>query len=343
MIARRFMLNTDPFAGAYRDAQGAGQHGHWRASWIAASAVPEPSFEVTAYRLAFTLTAPLVVRLHVTADEHYELYVDGQFVGRGSERGDERNWFFETREVSLSAGPQWIHNRNKGDRGAVEGKFFWGEAHGVGDIFLPDGGASRPFTTLWWEAGRYVELTIATADEPLMVESVQLRETHYPDEFTGAFDASDDRPARVTPVALRTSEMCSHETFMDCPYFEQLQYVGDARLQALVAYVSTTVEMPEPTRSDCHAWGAHPVYHFHAAVLGVRPAGFGFHEVEVKPGLGPPTSARGRTAHPKGHVVINIRRESSRLVGTIGLPPGVSGRYVDRDREVALRPGPNIV
>ena len=28
--------------------------------------------------------------------------------------------------------------------------------------------------------------------------------------------------------------LCSHETYMDTPYWEQLQYVGDTRIQALV-------------------------------------------------------------------------------------------------------------
>lgn len=33
--------------------------------------------------------------------------------------------------------------------------------------------------------------------------------------------------------------MCSHDTFMDCPFYEQLQYVGDTRIQALVTLAAT--------------------------------------------------------------------------------------------------------
>ena len=36
-------------------------------------------------------------------------------------------------------------------------------------------------------------------------------------------------------VGWRTARLCAHETYMDCPYYEQLQYAGDTRIQALVS------------------------------------------------------------------------------------------------------------
>ena len=32
--------------------------------------------------------------------------------------------------------------------------------------------------------------------------------------------------------------MNAHETYMDCPYWEQLQYIGDTRIQALISYTA---------------------------------------------------------------------------------------------------------
>jgi hypothetical protein len=806
LMATRVMIDSDPFASNYSDAPGTGRRGIWPASWVTESAVPDPQFHVTAYRLRFTLAAAATLRLHVTADERYELYIDGEYVGRGSERGDERNWFFETYDAPLAAGEhvivartwwlgphapaayaqhsvrpgfllaaqgegispelantgkaawefkrlggyetrphgdawgagaklrligeridwdfphgsgegwqaahkadnaqtatsqdsgtspwlrpavlppmydaprqdvvarhvaapesladayktpihaadslpgeveawnallaagkavtvpprsfrrviidagtyvcayphlrtsggrgatvrlfwmesltdtlpgqkEWIHAQRKGDRAAVEGKFFWGAPYGVGDEFLTDGGTNRALTTLWWEAGRYVEVTIETADEPLTIDAFELRETHYPYDFTAAFDASEPRLARVGEIALRTLEMCSHETYMDCPYFEQLQYIGDTRLQALVAYVSTpdarlpkkaiemfdasrdpsgltqsrypssrfqriapfslwwvgmvhdhamwrddpafvrarlpgvravldayaqhvtadgvlgpvpgwnyvdwvrawpsgmppgaadgvsaplcwqyalalrqaaeledeigepeiaalqrrratalamatverfyirqrglfaddldytsfsehaqclsllsgllpsdvatsvaaaltslpdlhrttiyfshykfealrqigrtdlilanmdtwyelldhhlstTVEMPEPTRSDCHAWGAHPLFHFHATLAGVRPAVPGFAKVEIRPQPGGLTWLRANTVHPRGHVQVELRKDGVHWHGEVSLPDGVSGELVTRKSVIPLTGG----
>jgi alpha-L-rhamnosidase len=123
----------------------------------------------------------------------------------------------------------------KGNRNEIEGKMFWG----VGDTFKPDGGQNRKFETLWWQAGRYLELFVSTADEPLTIDSFRLRETRYPLEMRSRIETSDKRINAIVPIALRGLQMCSHETYMDCPYYEQLMYVGDTRLEVLSTYMIT--------------------------------------------------------------------------------------------------------
>lgn len=457
--------------------------------------------------------------------------------------------------------------RGKGNRDEIEGKTF----RGVANVFEPDGGAGRAFDTLWWEAGRYIELIVTTADQPLTIDRLSFRQTHYPLDWTSQFDCDDDRFGQLTPITRRVMEMCSHETYMDCPYYEQLQYIGDTRLEVLTTYAccrddrlarkalrlfessrvwpgftasraparvpqcippfsawwvamvhdfamwrddpavvkamlpgvrsvmdqflksatpegliagpsgwnfvdwvpgwnagmpeggntgdvtaalnfqlawvfrqaaqledhfgepelaalnrrrsaaiikaaevfwdedrglyaddlrhrrfsehaqclallagtvddtrrprlidhlftdhrldattiyfshylfetcaqagrpepmferlkmwfglkalgfKTTLESPEPSRSDCHAWGAHPMFHFHATILGIRPAAMGFKNVEIRPQLGPLKWAKGSMVHPKGLIEVEVRRETDGIHGRVKLPDGVDG------------------
>jgi hypothetical protein len=473
----------------------------------------------------------------------------------------------------------------KGNRDEIEGKFFttaWSIKEGVGDCFFPDGQPRRQFETLWWECGRYVEIFVETADEPLTIESLQFFETRYPLEPQSQFETNDARFAEVTPIMVRVLQMCSHETYMDCPFYEQLQYIGDTRLQALVTYVltrddrlprkalqmfdasrmhsgltqsrypsrvrqiippfslcwvamvhdyamwkddldfvrglipgirtvldayrasigpdcllgavegwnfldwvpswnggippdggdgisaglnyqaslafvlagdletaigepemalrhrktaqqlsqaanqrfwdesrglfaddvshthwsehtqclailvgglshrqrelishnliadphleratiyfshylfeamhalnrpdrilerlemwfglkamgfKTTLEHPEPSRSDCHAWGAHPLFHYFASFLGIRPTSPGFKRLEIKPQLGPLEWIRGSLPHPQGLVTFELHQEQAGVVGSVTLPEGVTGIFEHAGRTVKL-------
>ena len=472
-------------------------------------------------------------------------------------------------------------SRNKGNRNEIDGRFF----RATGDVFLPDGGLSRTFETLWWRAGRYVQVRLQTAGEPLVIESLAWRETRYPLEMESAFTASDERLGRVIPIAMRCLQMDSHETFMDCPYYEQLMYVGDTRLEALTTYVvsrdarlprkalnmfgasrltngltesrypsrakqvippfslwwvamihdfaswrddrafvaslipgargvidgflryqndagllealpawnfadwvpdwpfgvppdgekgvsgvinwhfvltlqmlaeledyleetelaarwrrlaaqfaaritevfwvesrglfaddaaqtrfsehaqclailggkldparrdriaaalfsdkelarttiyfthylfeacrvigridallerlslwfelerlgfKTTFEEPEPSRSDCHAWGAHPIYHYLATLLGIRPGTMGFRTVHIAPQLGPLTSASGKLVHPLGEIEVDLVNENGRLHGRVKLPAGLRGKFVHAGKTLDLMEG----
>ena len=131
---------------------------------------------------------------------------------------------------------------SKGNRDEIEGKYFltcWHSTDGVGDEFWPDGKGRREFSPLWWQCGRYVEVLVETGDTSLAIESLRFRETRYPLEMESRFACSDARLEEIVPLMLRGLQMCAHETYMDCPFYEQLQYVGDTRLQALATYVLT--------------------------------------------------------------------------------------------------------
>ena len=120
---------------------------------------------------------------------------------------------------------------DKGNRNEIEGKQFIGNH----DEFVADGGARRTFRPLWWRTYRYLELDVETKDQPLTVDDLTATYVGYPFERRAAFDAGSPEVARILEVGWRTARLCAHETYMDCPYYEQLQYVGDTRVQCLVS------------------------------------------------------------------------------------------------------------
>ncbi len=125
---------------------------------------------------------------------------------------------------------------HKGIRDDREGT----DVQGFADTYLPGGGAET-YSPLHWRAFRFVKLIIQTGEEPITIQDFSYVLTGYPWERQATFSVANG-PAElqaVQDVDFRTLECCTVETFMDCPYYEQLQYVGDTRLQALLSYVTT--------------------------------------------------------------------------------------------------------
>ena len=107
---------------------------------------------------------------------------------------------------------------------------------GLTDEFLPDGGPQRTFSPLWWRTWRYIELKIETGEAPLRLEGLRTFYTAYPFVERGTFQSSDPELARIRKICWRTARIDAHETYMDTAFWEQLQYIGDTRLQALISY-----------------------------------------------------------------------------------------------------------
>lgn len=118
----------------------------------------------------------------------------------------------------------------KGNRNEIEGK----RIAGVQDAFFPDGGAGRRFQTLWFRTYRYVQLDIVTADDPLRLHDLHGIFTGYPLELRARFESDLPWLEGMWQMNWRGLRLCAFETFFDTPYYEQLQYVGDSRIQALI-------------------------------------------------------------------------------------------------------------
>ncbi|ARK11631.1 family 78 glycoside hydrolase catalytic domain [Fibrivirga algicola] len=123
----------------------------------------------------------------------------------------------------------------KGNRDEIEGK----QIKGFDDEYVADGGQQRTFRPLWFRTYRYLQLTIQTADEPLTINRLQGDYTAYPFEQKARFTVPDSSLTKVWNVGWRTAQLCAGETYFDCPYYEQLQYVGDTRIQSLISLYVT--------------------------------------------------------------------------------------------------------
>ena len=104
--------------------------------------------------------------------------------------------------------------------------------------------------------------------------------------------------------------------------------------------LTSAPENPEPTRSDTHAWSAHPNYGLLATVLGVRPSSPGFRTVRIAPALGPLHRAEGLVPHPFGDIVVRLVREGERgLRADVTLPRRLSGEFEWRGQRRPMREG----
>jgi alpha-L-rhamnosidase len=120
----------------------------------------------------------------------------------------------------------------KGNRNEIADKHIVG----IFDEFLPDGAGGRRFMPLGWRTWRYLQLDIHTADEPLRIESLRSWFTAYPFQERARFESDDPSLSQIWQIGWRTARLDAHDTYMDTPYWERMQYIGDTRIQALISY-----------------------------------------------------------------------------------------------------------
>lgn len=125
--------------------------------------------------------------------------------------------------------------RRKGNRNDVDGKEFVGRI----DSLISNGRDNQSFTTLNFRTYRYMRLIVRTQDQPLVINDLYGTFTAYPFKRTAVFNTADDTIKKILDIGWRTARLNAWETYTDCPYYEQLQYIGDTRIQALISYYNT--------------------------------------------------------------------------------------------------------
>jgi alpha-L-rhamnosidase len=126
-------------------------------------------------------------------------------------------------------------NGAKGNRDVIEGKSISGRK----DSIISNGKTQQIFTTLSYRTYRYVELQINTKATPLIIEDIYGTFTGYPFEMKAKLNSDREELADMLEIGWRTARLCAVDTYMDCPYYERLQYIGDTRIQHFVSFYNS--------------------------------------------------------------------------------------------------------
>ncbi|KAF7536390.1 hypothetical protein G7054_g4517 [Neopestalotiopsis clavispora] len=123
-------------------------------------------------------------------------------------------------------------SRVKGDRT----DFKKGQLYGMADTYVPHAGQNH-YSPFWFRTFRYIRLTITTKSSPLTLNSFSYRSTHYPLEVRTNIETSSPFVSKLWDISINTLRNCMHETYEDCPFYEQNQFAMDTRSQILFTYL----------------------------------------------------------------------------------------------------------
>lgn len=96
----------------------------------------------------------------------------------------------------------------------------------------------QSFTSHQRRGYRYASLTFRNLSRPLYIRHVSTLLSTYPVEARGSFACSDETLTKIWNVSAYTVQLCMLDTYIDCPAYEQVYWVGDARNSALVNAVA---------------------------------------------------------------------------------------------------------
>ena len=172
------------------------------------------------------------VRIVLNAGEEMTGYLRLTFgEGRGALVSLLESEAYVQKEKSPTAGTPIKKNRMDTVTGHLEGYRDIYHVAGLGSAEKPE-----TFEPFWFRTFRFIELTVQTEEEPLEIFSLDYEETGYPLKVMTHVETSDPSLKSVWDLSERTLRRCMHETYEDCPFYEQLQYTMDTRSQILYTY-----------------------------------------------------------------------------------------------------------
>ncbi|MFN3136234.1 MAG: alpha-L-rhamnosidase N-terminal domain-containing protein [Allomuricauda sp.] len=123
----------------------------------------------------------------------------------------------------------------KGNRNEISGKTMMGRR----DSIISNGMDNQEYTSLTYRTYRYVEVDVQTQNEPLIINDIYGTFTGYPFQMKANLISDNEELSDMMEIGWRTARLCAVDTYMDCPYYERLQYVGDTRIQHFVSFYNS--------------------------------------------------------------------------------------------------------
>jgi hypothetical protein len=156
------------------------------------------------------------------------------------------------RTVEIVYGEQVNENVTRGNRTfptkkTVRDELKGGIIVGYYDTVVLPGGIFY-YEPFHWRTFWFIRIKVSAGNEPFVIKDASYRFTTWPQELKASYESSDPDSKRMMEISWRTLQLCSHETYEDCPYYEQLHYVFDARNEALCS-LAMAGETTLPRRS----------------------------------------------------------------------------------------------
>jgi hypothetical protein len=105
--------------------------------------------------------------------------------------------------------------------------------------------------------------------------------------------------------------------------------------------LTTWAEQPEPTRSDSHAWSAHPDINLLTTVAGIVPTAPMFAQVDIRSALGSLHHLAFRYLSPRGDILAEYDITPAGMSAQIKLPADIRGTLHWKSKKYPLKSGSN--
>jgi hypothetical protein len=181
--------------------------------------------------------------------EHVTAFVHWIFARPGTSGSELRITYAECYENYADGLP---YRRDKGNRtDSTKGIYGPHDAYTFGGLqselpgHYPDEESKEIYSAFHFRTFRVLAVDISVAlESELVLEDVRAYTTNYDLQVTASFDCADSDLRKsefrdMWDVSLRTLRNCMHDTYEDCPFYEQLQYAMDTRSSILFTYYTS--------------------------------------------------------------------------------------------------------